>query len=47
MGCFHLGASVIHVLELPSGRERFALTNPAPVSSAVLSPDGESLAAGC
>jgi eukaryotic-like serine/threonine-protein kinase len=47
MWCHRQGSSVIHVLEFPSGRERFALTNPAPVSAAVLSSDGESLAAGC
>jgi WD40 repeat protein len=47
MAALRFGSPVVHVLELPDAGERFALTNPAPVGTAALSSDGESLAAGC
>ena len=47
LASYHLGSPVIHVLEFQGGAERFTLTNPAPISAATLSQDGESLAAGC
>jgi eukaryotic-like serine/threonine-protein kinase len=44
---FRHGSPVAHLLEFPSGVERFAFTLPANVASVALSPDGETLAVGC
>ena len=47
MGGFRHNSRVAYLLELPTGRALFALTNPADVGSVALSADCRWLAAGC
>jgi Serine/threonine protein kinase len=47
MGGFRHNSPVVHLLEFPSGRPLFKLTQPAEVGSIALSADGKWLAVGC
>lgn len=47
IGGFRHGSSVVHLIDLNSGQERFALQHPADVGSLAFSFDGQSMAVGC